>query len=90
MIAPVIHRAWAMPSSHTFSIRPISELLDRYLHGVIVDPFCGGSSRGTITNDIDPAVEAMYHMDATDFLRMLPEESADVVLYDPPRIQRGR
>src|SRR5690606_17948200 len=51
---------------------------------VIVDPFANGSTYGTITNDLDPAYETDYRMDALDFLQMLPSNSADVVLYDPP------
>lgn len=75
-----------MPNSETFSIKPIRELIDKYREEgmVIVDPFARNSDIGTITNDLDPDTEAMYHMDATDFLRTLDDGIADVVLYDPP------
>lgn len=81
-----MNKKWAMPNSHTFDIKPIRELISRYTHKnmVIVDPFARDSQIGTITNDLDPDTEAMYHMDATDFLRTLDDGIADVVLYDPP------
>lgn len=78
-----INRIWAMPNSRTFSIKPIREIIDRYANGVIVDPFANGNKIATITNDIDPQYDTDYHMDATDFLKMLETESVDTVLYDP-------
>lgn len=51
---------------------------------VIVDPFANGSKYGTVTNDLNPAFDTNYHMDALDFLKMIGSESADMVLYDPP------
>ena len=75
-----------MPNSETFSIKPIRELIDKYREEgmVIVDPFARNSDIGTITNDLDPDTRAMYHKDATDFLRGLSDNIADMVLYDPP------
>lgn len=73
-----------MPNSNTFSIPVIRDLILKYSNGVIVDPFANNNSLATITNDIDPEMPTKYHMDATDFLKILPNNSADVVLYDPP------
>lgn len=83
---PTICREWAMPDSNTFSIPPIERLIRRWISDreVVVDPFARNSKFGTITNDIDPSCDTMYHMDATDFLKTLEDESADAVLYDPP------
>ena len=80
----IINRVWAMPNSNTFSIPVIRDLILKYSNGVIVDPFANNNSLATITNDIDPKMPTKYHMDATDFLKILPNNSADVVLYDPP------
>lgn len=85
----IINRVWAMPNSKTFSIPPINELVTRYTaHGVknkvIVDPFANGCTVGTITNDLNPKFDTTYHLDALDFLKLIKNESADVVLYDPP------
>ena len=82
-------RAWAMPSSETFSIPPIAEFLGRWLPGngaVIVDPFARNSKVGTITNDLNPETSAEFHMECEDFLAMLIERGvrADVVILDPP------
>lgn len=76
----IIRRTWAMPSAATFSIAPISELLDRWLAdcGVVVDPFAGDSLRGTIRNDLRDGMEA------TAFLDSLNAIQADAVLFDPP------
>ena len=75
-----------MPSSHTFSIKPIAELIQRYIkpNQTIVDPFANSNTFATITNDLDPAMPTEFHMDATDFLKTLGDKSADMVLYDPP------
>lgn len=51
---------------------------------VIVDPFANGCKYGTITNDLNPEFNTDYHLDALEFLKSIPNESADLVLYDPP------
>lgn len=81
-----MEKRWAMPNSLTFSIPPIKEFVERHIEGgtVIVDPFANNSKYGTITNDLNPDFDTDYHMDALDFLKMLPDDSADIVLYDPP------
>ncbi len=82
----IVQRTWAMSNRYTFSIKPIAELLERYIvaGATVVDPFANNSQYGTITNDINPACDTHYHMDALEFLKMLPSNSADCVLYDPP------
>lgn len=78
-IKVVISRAWAMPSPHTFSIQPISDLLDRWLanRSVIIDPFAGNSLRGTVRNDLREGQEASVFLEALNI-------QADAVLFDPP------
>ena len=85
-----INRAWAMPNSNTFEIKPIQQLIERYIqpHNTVVDPFANNNKYGTITNDLDPQYDTTYHMDATKFLKMLGDNCADVVLYDPPYSSR--
>jgi hypothetical protein len=80
-------RVFAMPNSETFSIPPISALLDRWLgaEDVIVDPFARNSKRGTVTNDLNPATDAEFHLLAEEFVQNhVPDAGADVVLFDPP------
>lgn len=75
-----------MPSPDTFSIKPIGKLIEKYIQEgfVIADPFARNNKYATLTNDIDPSTTAQYHMEATDFLRMLDAQSVDMVLFDPP------
>lgn len=80
----VISRKWAMPNSRTFSIKPIEEIIKKYAYGTIIDPFANNNTIATITNDLDTDCDTIYHMDATDFLKMFSDNSVDTVLYDPP------
>lgn len=82
-----IDRVWAMPNKETFSILPIKRLLGEEVHtGLWVDPFSNGKriTQTTVINDLNPDVQADYHLDALEFLRMFEAESVDGVLYDPP------
>jgi hypothetical protein len=82
-----IRRAWAMPNKNTFTIKPIKDFVNTYTMGggnVILDPFANNCKIGTITNDLNNRYDTNYHVDALDFLKMFRDESADVVLYDPP------
>jgi hypothetical protein len=66
---------------------PVARLLDRWLAGtsVIVDPFARSSKRGTITNDLNPATKAQFHLLAEEFVQNhVPDGGADCVLFDPP------
>jgi hypothetical protein len=81
----IFSRTWAMPSRHTFSIKPIRALIDKYmLDGVVLDPFANKSKIATVTNDLDTQYDTDYHMDALEFLKMFGDGSVDMVLYDPP------
>lgn len=73
-----------MPNSNTFDIKPIKELIEKYIYGVVIDPFANKNRLATITNDLDTIYDTDYHMDALDFLRMFDNNSVDCVLYDPP------
>lgn len=78
-----------MPNAKTFDIAPIKHLIEKYISSipgstVIVDPFANTSTYANISNDLDPAMPTAYHLDATDFLKQLDSNCADIVLYDPP------
>lgn len=81
-----ITRKWAMPNSRTFTIKPIKEFVEKYIAGanIIIDPFANECKYGTITNDLNPEYDTNYHLDALDFLKQLPSDYADIILYDPP------
>ena len=85
----IINRVWAMPNKHTFKIKPIYELLEKYLlMGVNswVDPFCGLHSlcKWTLRNDLNPDIDAFSHQKAISFLKPFPTTTMDGVLFDPP------
>ena len=79
---PIINRVWAMPNRWTFKIKPIKELIDRHLWGHSCDPFAGQNSPARITNDLTE--DAVFNMDALDFLKTQKNSEYDTVLYDPP------
>lgn len=83
------NRIWQMPNKNTFDIKAIREIIEKYIkelpeNAVIVDPFANKNKIANITNDLDPQYDTTYHMDATDFLKSLPDNSIDMLLYDPP------
>ena len=75
-----------MPNSETFQIRPIKQFVEKHISNatVIIDPFARNSKYGTITNDLSHDFDTTYHLDALEFLKVIPSDCADVVLYDPP------
>ena len=90
VIPVIMSRQWCMPNPNTFTVKPIQELLHRYIpknhQYTIIDPFARNSKFGTVTNDINPNTSASYHMNAPEFLEMLIElkTQADIILFDPP------
>lgn len=85
MVTIVITRKWNMPNKNTFDIKPINELIHRYLvQGVVIDPFANKNTIANITNDLDTQYHNTYNLDALDFLKSFDNNSVDLVLYDPP------
>ncbi|MDP9203480.1 MAG: adenine-specific DNA methylase [Gemmatimonadota bacterium] len=74
-----------MPSRHTFTIKPIRELLARYVGDGKgwADPFAGENSPAEHTNDLNPAKPATHHLHAEQFAEWCPSE-LNGVLWDPP------
>jgi len=74
-----------MPNKWTFQIKPIAELLARYVGDGKgwIDPFAGENSPAESTNDINPDRPTTYHLDAFDFANIL-EPKLKGVLFDPP------
>lgn len=85
---PKINREWAMPSSETFTIKPIGELVKRYLSqsNISIDPFARNNQWATYTNDLNPKTKASSHLFALDFLKdlKLKNVKADLIIFDPP------
>ena len=79
-----INRIWAMPNKHTFLIKPIKQLLEKYnVNSNWVDPFAGENSPAEFTNDLNPNKPTNHHLHALDFCNILGGEY-DGVLFDPP------
>lgn len=87
-----INRVWAMPNSKTFKIKPIKEIIKKYIKDdyKVLDPFANEHSIKKeinceyICNDIDTQFNTDYHLEAQDFLKMFEDETIDLVLFDPP------
>jgi len=73
-----------MPNKNTFFIKPIAELLGKYISGISIDPFANSNKLASITNDIDNNYNTDFNMDALEFLHTFDSDSIDVVLFDPP------
>lgn len=71
-----ISRIWEMPNKNTFDIKCINKLIHKYYKDeyVSVDPFANKNRIAKITNDLDPAMECNYCLDAIEFLKA-PAES---------------
>lgn len=85
-------RTWAMPNRNTFRVKPIQELLVRYLGGRRaegwIDPFARNSDWAAICNDIDPRCTAQYHLDWREFLSLFSAGELAGVILDPPYSMR--
>lgn len=81
-----INRVWAMRSRYTFTIKPVNDLIKRYVnnHELWVDPFSGKSQLVIQSNDIDKKMPSMFHLDALEFLLGFGGGSVSGVLLDPP------
>jgi len=85
----IINRVWAMPNKWTFQIKPIAELLSRYVGDGKgwIDPFAGMYSPAEHTNDLNPESPAVSHTDAfdyADFIKVFTGGNCDGCLFDPP------
>ena len=75
-----------MPNRWTFKIKPIRELLIRYVGDGVgwVDPFAGQSSPAEITNDLNTELNTKYHLHAHEFVKQLDGDAYNGILFDPP------
>jgi hypothetical protein len=96
-IEPLMRRIWSMPSPWTFQIKPIRELILKYMvpgdkpEGRWIDPFAGSNPfKLDLSNDLNPESPTTFHMDAVEFLEYLHDWDEttkarfDGALFDPP------
>lgn len=79
-------RVWAMPDKWTFKIKPIKQLVHKYVGDGKdwIDPFAGENSPAEITNDLNPARPTKFHLHAKDFVIGLNGHKLKGCLFDPP------
>ena len=75
-----------MPNKWTFKIKPIAELLKRFVGNGLgwVDPFAGENSPAEITNDLNESRPTKYHLYAHEFVGILNKKEYKGILFDPP------
>jgi len=74
-----------MPNKWTFTIKPIKELLNKYVGDGMgwVDPFAGKNSPAEFTNDLNFKMPTKHHMEAEDFCNSL-DGMYKGIIFDPP------
>lgn len=86
-------RTFAMPSTETFSIKPIHDFVQRYLQdyssraGESIDPFARNKNWCAWNNDLDPNTSADNHEDAEAFCNGIfadHGQCVELALFDPP------
>ena len=82
----IIERKWCMPSKNTFDIKPIKKLINKYINdsACSCDPFANINRLADYCNDLDPQYLTDFNMDALDFLKLFPDDTFDLILFDPP------
>lgn len=75
----------------TFQTKKVRDVLLPYLDGRVLNAFAGKThladyKRGIseVRNDLNPEIDADYHLDAADLGERFDDESFDVVVLDPP------
>lgn len=81
----IFNRIWAMPNKHTFLIKPIKELLNKYVKDGKnwIDPFAGNNSPAEFTNDLNPNANTKEHLEAINFINKF-KRKFNGCLFDPP------
>jgi len=74
-----------MPNKYTFQVPVLLDAVLRYKgEGQYwADPFAGFHSPAELTNDLDPATPALFHLEAAEFVNQI-DRSVDGVVFDPP------
>lgn len=76
-----------MPSKWTFQVAPLLAIIHRYKKPgeIWLDPFAGFHSPAEVTNDLNPATPAQFHMEAQAFLESIPNTGRFCgAIFDPP------
>lgn len=89
--SPIFSWAFSPPKADTFQSPRIREFVDRYIQtgAISIDPFARNSQIALYTNDLNEDTNAMYHLDALDFLVMCHDKlnlagQVEAIIFDPP------
>lgn len=82
----IINRTWAMPNKETFKIKPIRELLQRYVGGGAnwMDFFARKARIAQFTNDINPRYKTNWNKDALVLAKEFPDNRFTGLVLDWP------
>lgn len=85
----IINWVRANANAETFKIKPIRELVLRYVGDGKgwCDPYAGNNSPCEFTNDMNPACKATFHLEADAFCKQMPPGLNGVII-DPPYSRR--
>lgn len=88
-----IKRMFAKPDKNTFKIKPIKDLINRYLNKnqKWIDPFCNNSIFNKYCykiNDMNPKIKADFNLEAEEFFKQFNKNEIDGILFDPPYSNR--
>jgi hypothetical protein len=81
----IITRVWGMPNRWTFKIKPIKQLIEKYVGDGVgwADPFAGKNKYCQYRNDLNPKRKQPYCLEAGDFLDKVDQKLLGVI-FDPP------
>ena len=82
-------RVWAMPHRYTFRVGALRDIVLKYKQqttAIWLDPFAGQYSPAEITNDLDPKLPTLYHLEAADFVQAMIDAGVRYggAVFDPP------
>lgn len=77
-------------NKYTFKVKPIRKWVENNCTGLVLNLFAGPTKLdlNEIRNDINPDMDAEYHVDALQFVIDWRGESFDTILLDPPYAYR--
>ena len=72
----------------TFEYQPAREFVENRLRGRVLNACAGRSTLNydgeIVRNDLNPEIEADYHLDVCELADHFPRQSFDTVVFDPP------
>ncbi len=85
----IINRTWSMPNKSTYSVKPIKEIITKYINKdqFWIDPFTNESifkDYCRYTNDLNNEFNTTHNLESLEFLKLFKTDTVDGILFDPP------